>query len=99
MEETRQHSALDREQFAIGLVHIAGLLAFLVGVILQFVVDGRALQIGLLIFVCSRLLICFWQVARPPPDGLRRFRLMALVGIVLWIGLGYVISMPFWKNS
>ena len=100
MEEARQHTALTWETIPIGALYIGGLLAVLLGIIAQFTIGGRSLQLGLLVFVWSNVLLSIWSIVRPATFPRKQSRASVKVLVLLgWVVFGVLLGMPFLNYS
>ena len=99
MEEARQYPPIERTHFALGVIHIGGLLALLLGVVLQFVVGSPALHIGLFAFVCAKFAIAVMVIAKPELARTeRRSRVNAVLFLVFWLAVAFLVGLPLWKT-
>jgi hypothetical protein len=102
VEKARQHSAVESDSFTpdeIGLAIVGGLgIAGLVaGVAGYFFIGGRGIVLGLLAFTLSRVLMRFWQIARP--HSFPRNRASSSITIafaIMWMFLSILLSLPLW---
>jgi hypothetical protein len=100
VEEARQHSAVSHEQVAFGAIYFGGLLLIPVGMALQFAVGGRSLQIALLGFIATRVVVCFWRALRPRIVTWSNLsRLLWVFSGFVWVAFGIAISLPIWDYS
>ena len=102
MEKARQHSAVECDSFTfdeIGLAIVGGLgvVGVVAGVVGYFFIGGRSILIGLLAFTLSRVLMRFWQIARP--HAFPRNRASSSITIafaIMWMFLSILLSLPLW---
>ena len=105
MEEARQDPALKSDSFTfdeIGLAIVGGfgILGALAGMAGYFFIGGRGILLGLLAFTLSRVLMRFWQIARPhafprnraPPS-------ITIAFAIMWMFLSILLSIPLWGKS
>jgi hypothetical protein len=105
VEEARQHSTVESDTFTfdeIGLAIVGGLGALAVGagVVGYFFIGGRGILLGLLAFTLSRVLMRFWQIARP--HAFPRNRASSSITIafaIMWVFLSILLSVPLWAMS
>ncbi len=105
MEKARQHSAVESDSFTfdeIGLAIVGGLrvVGVMAGVVGYFFIGGRSILMGLLAFTLSRVLMRFWQVARP--QAFPRNRASSSITIafaIMWMFLSILLSLPLWAMS
>jgi hypothetical protein len=65
VEKARQHSALDRETLAIGIIRLTGLACALGGLLLQFVFGSPSLLAGISLLFLSKATVSAWILVRP----------------------------------
>jgi hypothetical protein len=105
LEKARQHSAVESDSFTfdeIGLAIVGGLgvVGVMAGVVGYFFIGGRSILMGLLAFTLSRVLMRFWQVARP--QAFPRNRASSSITIafaIMWMFLSILLSLPLWAMS
>ena len=99
MEEARQHSALESDSFTpdeIGLAIVGGLgvLAAVAGMLGYFFIGGRGVLLGLLAFTLSRVVMRFWQVARPHAFPRNRASpSITMAFAIMWVFLSIVLTL------
>ena len=102
MEKARQHPAVESDSFTldeIGLAIVGGLgiAGAVAGVVGYFFIGGRSILMGLLAFTLSRVVMRFWQVARP--HAFPRNRASSSITIafaIMWMFLSVLLSLPLW---
>ena len=105
MEEARQHSTVESDSFSfdeIGLAIVGGLgiLGALAGVVGYFYIGGRSILLGLLAFTLSRVLMRFWQIARPQAFPRNRASPSITIAFaIMWVFLSILLSIPLWARS
>ncbi len=105
MEEARQHSTVESNSFSfdeIGLAIVGGLgiLGAVAGVVGYFYIGGRSILLGLLAFTLSRVLMRFWQIARPQAFPRNRASPSITIAFaIMWVFLSILLSIPLWARS
>jgi hypothetical protein len=105
VEEARQHSAVESDSFTldeIGLAIVGGLgvLGVVAGVGGYFVIGGRGILLGLLAFTLSRVVMRFWQIARPHAFPRNRASPSITIAFaIMWVFLSILLSIPLWAKS
>ena len=105
MHETRQNSTVESDTFTfdeIGLAILGGLgfLGIAAGVVGYFYIGGRSILLGLLAFTLSRVLMRFWQIARPHAFPRNRASPSITIAFaIMWLFLSILLSIPLWAKS
>ena len=105
MEEARQHSTVESDSFTfdeIGLAILGGLgiLGAVAGAVGYFFIGGRSILMGLLAFTLSRVLMRFWQIARPHAFPRNRASPSITIAFaIMWMFLSILLSIPLWAKS
>lgn len=105
MDETRQNSTVESDTFTfdeIGLAILGGLgfLGIAAGVVGYFYIGGRGILLGLLAFTLSRVLMRFWQIARPHAFPRNRASPSITIAFaIMWMFLSILLSIPLWGKS
>ena len=105
MEEARQHPAVKADTFTadeIGLAIVGGLgiLGAVAGAVGYFFIGGRGILLGLLAFTLSRVLMRFWQIARPHAFPRNRASPSITIAFaIMWMFLSILLSRPLWGKS
>ena len=105
MEEARQHSTVESDSFTVDEIGLAivgglGILGAVAGVVGYFYIGGRSILLGLLAFTLSRVLMRFWQIARP--HAFPRHRASPSITIafaIMWMFLSILLSVALWAMS
>ena len=105
MGRARQDSALESDSFTSGEIGLAlvgglGILAIAAGAVGYFFIGGRSIALGLLAFTLSRVLMRFWQVARP--DSFPRNRASSSITTafaIMWVFLSILLIAIVWAMS
>ena len=105
MEKARQHSAVESDSFTfdeIGLAIVGGLgvVGVVAGVVGYFFIGGRSILIGLLAFTLSRVLMRFWQIARPHAFPRNRASPSITIAFaIMWVFLSILLTVVLWAMS
>ena len=105
MEKARQHTAVESDSFTpdeIGLAIVGGLgiVGLVAGVVGFFFIGGRGIVLGLLAFTLSRVVMRFWQIARP--HAFRRNRASSSITTafaIMWVFLSVLLIAIVWAMS
>ena len=105
MEKARQHSAVESDSFTpdeIGLAIVGGLgiVGLVAGVVGYFFIGGRGIVLGLLAFTLSRVVMRFWQIARP--EAFPRNRASSSITTafaIMWVFLSVLLIAVLWAMS
>ena len=88
------------ERTAIASVYAGGLLAMVLGLLLQFTAGGDALSLGLVFFFVSNVAIGVWRMARPRAvEWPQRSRLTTILFTIASAFFAILLSMPLWVKS
>ena len=105
MEDARQDSALKSDSFTLDEIGLAilgglGILGAVAGVTGYFFIGGRGILLGLLAFTLSRVLMRFWQIARPHAFPRNRASPSITIAFaIMWMFLSILLSIPLWAKS
>ena len=105
MEEARQDSALKSDSFTVDEIGLAivgglGILGAVAGVVVYFYIGGRSILLGLLAFTLSRVLMRFWQIARPQAFPRNRASPSITIAFaIMWMFLSILLSIPLLAKS
>ena len=105
MEEARQHSTVESDSFTVDEIGLAivgglGILGAVAGVVGYFFIGGRSILLGLLAFTLSRVLMRFWQIARPHAFPRNRASPSITIAFaIMWLFLSILLSIPLWAKS
>ena len=105
MGKARQPSDVDSDSFTadevglaiVGGLGIAGLVAGVAG---YFFIGGRGIVLGLLAFTLSRVVMRFWQIARP--EAFPRNRASSSITMafaIMWVFLSTLLIVVLWAMS
>ena len=105
MGEARQDPDLKSDTFTFGEIGLAilgglGILGAVAGVVGYFFIGGRSILLGLLAFTLSRVLMRFWQIARPHAFPRNRASPSITIAFaIMWMFLSILLSIPLWGKS
>ena len=105
MEKARQHSAVESDSFTpdeIGLAIVGGLgiVGLVAGVVGFFFIGGRGIVLGLLAFTLSRVVMRFWQIARPHAFPRNRASSSITTAFaIMWVFLSVLLIAIVWAMS
>ena len=102
MEKARQHSAVESDSFTpdeVGLAIVGGLgiVGLVAGAVGYIFIGGRGIVLGLLAFTLSRVVMRFWQIARP--DSFPRNRASSSITMafaIMWVFLSTLLIVVLW---
>ena len=105
MGRARERSVVESDSFTpdeIGLAIVGGLgiAGVVAGVVGYFFIGGRGIVLGLLAFTLSRVVMRFWQIARPhafPRNRASSSITMAFA--IMWLFLSVLLAVPLWAMS
>ena len=102
MGKARRRSAVESDSFTfdeiglaiVGGLGIAGVVAGLVG---YYFIGGRSIVLGLLAFTLSRVVMRFWQVARPKAFPRNRASSsITMAFAIMWVFLSVLLIVVLW---
>jgi hypothetical protein len=102
VEKARQHSTVESDAFTFGEIGLAivgglGIVGLLAGVVGYFFIGGRGIVLGLLAFTLSRIVMRFWQIARP--EAFPRNRASSSITMafaIMWVFLSTLLIVVLW---
>ena len=105
MAKARQRSNVESDSFTsdeVGLAIVGGLgiVGIVAGVIGYFFIGGRGIVLGLLAFTLSRVVMRFWQIARP--EAFPRNRASSSITMafaLMWVFLSVLLIAVLWAMS
>ena len=105
MGRAQRNSTLESDSFTpdeIGLAIVGGLgiVGLVAGVTGYFFIGGRGIVLGLLAFTLSRVVMRFWQIARP--EAFPRNRASSSITMafaIMWVFLSTLLIVVLWAMS
>ena len=105
MGKARQRSTVESDSFTFGEVGLAivggiGIVGLVAGVVGYFFIGGRGIVLGLLAFTLSRVVMRFWQIARP--EAFPRNRASSSITTafaIMWVFLSVLLIAVLWAMS
>ena len=78
----------------------SGNVGAVAGAVGYFFIGGRSILMGLLAFTLSRVLMRFWQIARPHAFPRNRASPSITIAFaIMWVFLSILLSIPLWAKS
>ena len=105
MGRAPQRSSVETDSFTPGEIGLAivgglGILGVVAGVVGYFFIGGRGIVLGLLAFTLSRVVMRFWQIARP--EAFPRNRASSSITMafaIMWVFLSTLLIVVLWPMS
>jgi hypothetical protein len=101
----RRNSTVCSDTFTFGEIGLAivgglGIAGVAAGVVGYFFIGGRGIVLGLLAFTLSRVVMRFWQIARP--EAFPRNRASSSITMafaIMWVFLSTLLVVVLWAMS